>query len=85
MILLGQGNWLDSAPIDLISPEAYTFLILYGFPQSALARTMMLLGLIALWKDPKARIRNAVLAGLCWLGMGLLVPFYVGGCEARSC
>ena len=77
LILLGQVNWLDSAPIDLISPEAYTFLILYGFPHLALARAMMLLGLIALWKEPKARIRDAVLAGLCWLGMGLLVPFYV--------
>ena len=77
LILLGQVNWLDSAPIDLISPEAYTFLILYGFPHLALARAMMLLGLIVLWKEPKARIQNAVLAGLCWLGMGLLVPFYV--------
>ena len=77
LILLGQGNWLDSAPIDLISPEAYTFLILYGFPHLALARTLMLLGLIALWKNPEARILNAAVAGICWLGMGLLVPFYV--------
>jgi hypothetical protein len=77
LILLGQVNWLDSAPIDLISPEAYTFLVLYGFPHLALARTLMLLGLIALWNNPHARILNAVLAGICWFVMGLLVPFYV--------
>jgi hypothetical protein len=77
LILTGQVNWLDSAPLDLISPEAYTFLILYAFPHLALARTLLLLGLIALWRNPTARRRNAVLAGGCWLGMGLIVPFYV--------
>jgi hypothetical protein len=77
LILLGQVNWLGSAPIDLISPEAYTFLILYGFPHLALARTLMLLGLMVWWQTPASRIQNAVLAGLCWFGMGLLVPFYV--------
>jgi hypothetical protein len=77
LILLGQTNWLDSAPIDLISPEAYTFLILYGLPHLALARAMLLLGLIVLWKNPAAEFKSAVLAGLCWLIMGLLGPFYV--------
>ncbi len=84
LILLGQVNWLNSAPIDLISPEAYTFLILYGFPHLALARTLLLLGLIIWWSkpaqvNPKSRIQNQkwLWAGLCWLGMGLIVPFYV--------
>jgi hypothetical protein len=77
LILLGQVNWLGSMPIDLISPEAYAFLILYAFPHLALARALLLLGLVVWWQKPEARIRNAVLAGLCWFGMGLLVPFYV--------
>ena len=77
LILLGQTDWLGSAPIDLISPEAYNFLILYGFPHLALARTLLLLGLIVWWARPIASNRRAVLAGLCWFGMGLLVPFYV--------
>ncbi|HSD83775.1 MAG TPA: hypothetical protein VLG46_07955 [Anaerolineae bacterium] len=72
LILMGQVNWLDSAPIDLISPEAYTFLIVYGFPHLALARTLLLAGLI-FWWGGKQNVR----AGLCWFGMGLLVPFYV--------
>ena len=77
LLLTGQGNWLASAPLDLISPEAYTFLILYAFPHLALARALLLLGLIALWQNPTRNLWNAVLAGGCWLGMGLIVPFYV--------
>ncbi len=93
LILLGQVNWLGSAPIDLISPEAYTFLILYGFPHLALARTLLLVGLIIWWggkqeagkertlKSPRAASNLQSLkwlwAGLCWFGMGLIVPFYV--------
>ncbi len=77
LLLAGQGNWLGSIPIDLISPEAYTFLILYALPHLALARTFMLLGLIVLWKKPETGLRSAALAGLCWLVMGIIVPFYV--------
>jgi hypothetical protein len=84
LILLGQTNWLNSAPIDLISPEAYNFLILYGFPHLALARTLLLVGLIIWWRrlpiqNPKSKIQNLnwLWAGLCWLCMGWLVPFYV--------
>ncbi len=93
LLLIGQPNWLGSIPIDLISPEAFTFLILLAFPHLALARTLMLLGLMRVWKgqgakdqgpgtrskgrDSAFRIPHSVLAGLCWLGMGVLVPFYV--------
>lgn len=84
LLLTGQGNLLGSAPLDLISPEAYTFLILYAFPHLALARTLMLLGLIFWWSEspaghPKSKIQNLkwLWAGVCWLGMGLIVPFYV--------
>jgi hypothetical protein len=77
LILLGQTDWLGSAPIDLISPEAYNFLILYGFPHLALARTLLLLGLIFWWRQPSIQKRNWLWAGICWFGMGLLVPFYV--------
>ena len=42
LLLLGQGNWLGSAPIDFYSPEAFTYLVLYGWPHIALARALML-------------------------------------------
>ncbi len=103
LLLAGQPNWLDSTPIDLLSPEAFTFLILYAFPHLALARTLMLLGLLALWgkqsrparsglpnpsacrgfgnpsraRADRSRLRTAIVAGLCWLAMGVLVPFYI--------
>jgi len=84
--LLGQSNWLGSAPIDLYSPEAFTFLVLYAFPHIALARTLMLLGLMALWgnQPSAASTRQSVLAGLCWLGMGLIVSFYVAVAYAAA-
>lgn len=75
LLLLGQGAWLDSAPIDMISPEAFTFLVLYGFPHLALARALLLLGFVFLW-DMNAGVKQGLLAGLCWLIMILLVPFF---------
>ena len=74
LILLGLGAWLDSAPIDMISPEAFTFLDLYAFPHLALARALLLLGFVFLWRSA-AGVKQALLAGLCWLIMMLLVPF----------
>ena len=97
LVALGQPNWLGSLPLDFILPEGFTFLVLYGFPHIALARALLLWGLLFLlwaWEaNPQSRtthhaprnthhaIRNtqyATLSGLCWLLMGLIVPFYVG-------
>lgn len=83
LILLGQGNWLGSAPVDLISPEAFSFHLLYGLPHLSLARSAMLGGLMitfhALKQDAARRwLPWMGLAGLCWLVMGLCVPFFIG-------
>ena len=79
LLLLGQPNWLGSSPVDLLLPEGFTFLVLYGFPHIALGRTLLLAGFILLWGKGAAHPRGAshLLAGLCWLAMGLIVPFYV--------
>ncbi len=78
LILTGQVNWLNSAPIDLISPEAFTFLILYGFPHLALARALLLLGFICLWRpDSTWHLSYALRAGMSWLLAGFLVPFII--------
>ena len=77
LLLLGQPYWLNSAPLDLISPEAYTFLILYAFPHLAAARALMLIGLIFWWGAERGRNLRWLWAGLCWLLMGIIVPFYV--------
>jgi hypothetical protein len=86
LLLTGHSVWLGDYPIDLISPEAFTYLILLALPHLALARTLLLLGLMSLWQGERGTRHEAarrfafhippfVLAGVCWLGMGLLVPF----------
>jgi hypothetical protein len=93
LLLLRQSNWLGSMPLDFILPDGFTFLVLYSLPHLALARTLLLLGLLVMWKawhildgsgaTPMGRPtrstshRWAILAGLLWLLMGLIVPFYV--------
>jgi len=86
LVALGRPDWLGSLPLDFILPEGFTFLVLYAFPHIALARTLLLWGILFLlraWgvtetaRSTSRPSANAALAGLLWLGMGLVVPFYV--------
>jgi len=86
LVALGQPGWLGSLPLDFILPEGFTFLVLYAFPHIALARALLLwsiLFLLRAWSigarpaSPSASLRWAALAGIAWLLMGLIVPFYV--------
>ncbi|MBU0703125.1 MAG: hypothetical protein KKC18_04595, partial [Chloroflexi bacterium] len=86
LVALGQPNWLGSIPLDFILPEGFTFLVLYSFPHIALARTLLLWGILFMLKaweehpNPQSLISNhkhALLTGISWLLMGLIVPFYV--------
>ncbi len=80
LVVLGQPGWLGSLPLDLILPEGFTFLVLYAFPHIALARTLLLTGvlwMLGAWSAIPRNSKAAVLTGLCWLAMGLIVPFYV--------
>jgi len=83
---LGQSDWLGSTPLDFILPEGFTFLVLYAFPHIALARTLLLWGMLFLlraWRviprDNRASHSThlAAMTGASWLAMGLIVPFYV--------
>lgn len=89
---LGGGlGWLLSLtgsgtlPADFYIPEGFSFLILFGLPHLALARAALLGGLLMLMKslpdDNGIRVardewRWLIAAGLCWLIVGLCVPFY---------
>jgi hypothetical protein len=88
IVVLGQSDWLGFPPLDFILPEGFTFLVLYAFPHIALARTLLLWGILFLLKAwrPGDGIRNtqhvlpisySMLTGFVWLLMGLVVPFYV--------
>ncbi len=75
LFMLGLGNWLGSAPVDIYMPEAYTFLMLYGLPHLALARAMLLTGFVLL--GTRQGWQATLLAGGAWAIMGLCVPFDV--------
>jgi hypothetical protein len=76
LALLGTGI----LPPEFYIPEGFTFLILFGLPHLALARAALLGGLL-LFMDSLDRERwlgRAVLAGVVWLVVGLVVPFFLG-------
>jgi hypothetical protein len=83
LTIIGLGDWLGSLPVDFYVPEGYSFLILFGLPHLALARTALLLGLLLLFRalqtpeGTRAWLRWTLLAGLLWVVMGLCVPFYL--------
>jgi hypothetical protein len=78
LVLTGQGNFLGSLPIDFYIPENFSFLTLYGLPHIATARALLLLGFLAIFAAlRKERFQEGILAGLCWIGVGLLVTFYL--------
>jgi hypothetical protein len=83
LTLVGAGKWLGSLPVDFYVPEDTSFLILFGLPHLALSRALMLTGFLLLFRalpitgSPRGWLRWSILAGLCWIGMGLCVPFYI--------
>lgn len=85
LTLLGQTNWLGTPPAEFFIPEGFSSVILLGLPHLALARAAFLGGFLFLFKalespqSPGASqpIRYAVFAALCWLVVGLTVPFYL--------
>jgi hypothetical protein len=71
LMLSGQSNLFGTLPIDFMSPEAYSFLNLYGLPHLAAARCLLLLGLLAYLRG------HEVWAGLALLAMSLIQPLSV--------
>ncbi|HEC22445.1 MAG TPA: hypothetical protein ENI95_05970 [Chloroflexi bacterium] len=71
------ANAFATTPLELYVPEAFTLLLLYGLPHLALARSLLLIGWLVFFRSLDADDwRRALLAGLAWLGMGVIVPFY---------
>lgn len=65
-------------PLDFYSPEAFTFLDLFGLPHLAAARALVLAGVVSYWAALRTGGRwPALRAGLLWLGAALIQPFYV--------
>ena len=72
------SDWLGTLPIEFNIPEAFTFLSLFSWPHLTLARTLLLLGWLALLKGVNRESWwLAALAGLLWLLMGTIIFFYI--------
>lgn len=67
-LLFGQAELLGSIPLDFYSPETFGYLAVFGLPHLALARALLLLGL--LWVSA-ARQPGWKLTAL-WLAMALV-------------
>jgi hypothetical protein len=76
-LLLVVGS--NSPPPEFFIPEGFTLQILLGLPHLALARAALLGGLLLILRGLESArwVRFSALAGLCWLIVGLAVPFYL--------
>lgn len=80
---MGRGEWLGSPPPDFFIPEAFGFLVIFGLPHIAMARAALLAGFCCLFQAIRPQTprhqqpRWALLAGLCWVLVGLGVAFYL--------
>jgi hypothetical protein len=79
LVLLGQGDWLGSLPLDFYSPETFGFLALYGLPHLALARALLLWGLRVYLRPDLIRYPQWAgwITGALWLLMGLMQPLTI--------
>jgi hypothetical protein len=77
--LLGQATINGIPPLELMSPEAYTFWLIFTQTHLSVARIFLLLGAIAVWRAGAGRPwRLALLAGIAWLITTMLQPIFFG-------
>ncbi len=78
LLFVLSGGSMARMPISLYIPEAFSLLLLYGLPHLALARSLLLGGWLILFRALEAgQWHRAFWTGLTWLGVGIIVPFYV--------
>lgn len=79
LIILGQAEWFGDPPIEYFVPEGFGFLVVFGLPHIAFARTALLAGFILLFRALRRErwLPWAVASGVCWLLVGLGVSLYL--------
>lgn len=72
------SGW-DGLPLEFYSPECFGFLAVFGLPHITAGRAFLLWGLARILKHQAGRPiwRDALLAGLLWLLLGLMQPLTV--------
>jgi hypothetical protein len=76
LVAVGRSDWLGSMPLDFILPEGSVFLTILTLPHIALARTFLLEGFLHWLRFAESGGPMPWTAGVLWLGMAMLVPFY---------
>jgi hypothetical protein len=79
-ILFPQIGWLETAPLEFYSPEAFGFLGVFSLPHLAVARGFLFLGIafhMKSMKEANKQYEYPLLAGLCWLTAGLFQPLEI--------
>jgi hypothetical protein len=64
-------------PLEFYSPESFSFLHLYSLPHLSLVRLLMLGGFLFYLRAVREHWAWAFAAGLSWLAMTLVQPFYM--------
>lgn len=81
LVVLGQGNWLGSLPLDFYSPETFGFLSLYGLPHLAVSRALLLYGLLLYLRvselPPRISKLKSLTPGLLFLLLGFFQPLTI--------
>lgn len=75
LIIIGQSNLFGDLPAEFFIPEGFGFYVLYGLPHIALARALLFIGLYML--ITQQHYYQMLWVGLCWVGVGLCVSFYL--------
>jgi hypothetical protein len=65
-------HWLDSVPLDFLSPESFGFLGVFGLPHLVVARALLFWGIVNYFEED-----HGLRAGLFWLLMGFFQPMYI--------
>ena len=79
--IFGLGRlWQGGLPLEFYSPESFGFLALLGLPHLAMARALLLWGLVSYLKPVEQQTkywRNTLNSGILWLLLGLMQPLTV--------
>jgi uncharacterized membrane protein YjjB (DUF3815 family) len=77
--VVGLGSlWQNRIPLEFYSPETFGFLGIYGLPHLAFGRAFLLFGFTNYLRlDGTESLKEKLLTGLAWIGLGLMQPLTV--------
>jgi hypothetical protein len=95
ILVMGGTGWLSilsglnaaavDPPLEIVSPESYTFWMLYTTPHLIAAELLLLCGAWLVWRASDTGCwRMALLGGVSWLIMAVIQPVFIAVAAALS-